>query len=337
MLRNDPSDSRWPGRDRFVLSCGHTSLTQYVQLYLNGYDLPLDELKRYRKWGSLTPGHPEVEHTDGIEVTTGPLGQGLANAVGMAMSARRERGLLDPDAAPGESVFDHTIWVIASDGDIEEGVTSEASSLAGTQQLGNLVVMYDLNHISIEDDTAVALSRGHRQALRGLRLARPDRRLDRRRGPEGRQGRDYHEDVRALYDALRRRPRRDVSRPSLVVLRTVLAWPAPNAQNTGKAHGSALGEDEVRATKQVLGFDPDQHFEVDEARARPRPRGRRARPAAPRRLGRPLRASGRPTTPTASSCGTGCASGGCPPAGRTRCRRSTPARTSPPARPAAGC
>jgi transketolase len=157
LLRNDPGDARWPGRDRFVLSCGHTSLTQYVQLYLNGYDLPLDELKRYRKWGSLTPGHPEVEHTDGIEVTTGPLGQGLANAVGMAMSARRERGLLDPDAAPGESVFDHTIYVIASDGDIEEGVTSEASSLAGTQQLGNLVVMYDQNHISIEDDTAVAL------------------------------------------------------------------------------------------------------------------------------------------------------------------------------------
>jgi transketolase len=264
LLRNDPGDSRWPGRDRFVLSCGHTSLTQYVQLYLSGYDLPLDELKRYRKWGSLTPGHPEVEHTDGIEVTTGPLGQGLANAVGMAMSARRERGLLDPDAAPGESVFDHTIWVIASDGDIEEGVTSEASSLAGTQRLGNLVVMYDQNHISIEDDTAVALSEdtAKRYEAYGWHVQVVD--WTGGEGPKAGKDGDYHEDVQALYDAFTA-ARDETSRPSLVILRTVIAWPAPNAQNTGKAHGSALGEDEVRATKQVLGFDPDQHFEVDDA------------------------------------------------------------------------
>src|SRR3954466_47787 len=264
LMRLDPSDSRWPGRDRFVLSCGHTSLTQDVQLYLSGSDPPLDELKQYRKWGSLTPGHPEVEHTDGIEVTTGPLGQGLANAVGMAMAARRERGLLDPDAAPGESVFDHTIYAIASDGDIEEGVTSEASSLAGTQRLGNLVVMYDQNHISIEDDTAVALSEDtakryeaygwHVQVVDWTGGGAP------RAGKDG----DSHEDVQALYDAFVA-ARDETSRPSLVVLRTVLAWPAPNAQNTGEAHGAALGEEEVRATKQVLGFDPDQHFEVDQA------------------------------------------------------------------------
>jgi transketolase len=263
LLKNDPNDARWPGRDRFVLSAGHTSLTQYVQLYLAGYDLPLEELKKYRKWGSLTPGHPEVEHTDGIEVTTGPLGQGLANAVGMAMAARRERGLLDPDAAPGESIFDHTVWVIASDGDIEEGVTSEASSLAGVQQLGNLVVMYDLNHISIEDDTAIAL--GEDTAKRYEAYGWHVQTVDWTGGEGPRAGKDgsYHEDVQALYDAFVA-ARDETSRPSLVVLRTVIAWPAPHAQNTGKSHGSALGEDEVRATKEVLGYDPDQHFQVDE-------------------------------------------------------------------------
>jgi len=270
LMRLDPSDSRWPGRDRFVLSCGHTSLTQYVQLYLSGYDLPLEQLEQYRKWGSLTPGHPEVEHTDGIEVTTGPLGQGLANAVGMAMAARRERGLLDPDAPAGQSIFDHMVWVIASDGDIEEGVTSEASSLAGVQQLGNLAVVYDQNRISIEDDTAIALQEdtAKRYEAYGWHVQTVD--WTGGEGPKAGKDGNYHEDVQALYDALVA-AREETSRPSLVVLRTVLAWPAPNAQNTGKAHGSALGEDEVRATKQVLGFDPDQHFEVDQqalARAR---------------------------------------------------------------------
>ena len=264
LLRNDPSDSRWPGRDRFVLSCGHTSLTQYIQLYLSGYKLSLDDLKALRTWGSLTPGHPEVEHTDGIEVTTGPLGQGLANAVGMAMAARRERGLLDPDAAPGESVFDHTIWVIASDGDIEEGVTSEASSLAGVQQLGNLVVVYDANHISIEDDTAVALAEdtGKRYEAYGWHVQTVD--WTGGEGTKSGHDRTYHEDVPALYDALVA-ARDETSRPSLVIVRSVIAWPAPNLMNTGKSHGSALGEEEIRATKEILGFDPEQHFEVDEA------------------------------------------------------------------------
>ncbi|HYY11332.1 MAG TPA: transketolase family protein, partial [Kineosporiaceae bacterium] len=264
LLRNDPSDSRWPGRDRFVLSCGHTSLTQYIQLYLSGYKLSLDDLKALRTWGSLTPGHPEVEHTDGIEVTTGPLGQGLANAVGMAMAARRERGLLDPDAAPGESVFDHTIWVIASDGDIEEGVTSEASSLAGVQQLGNLVVVYDANHISIEDDTAVALAEdtGKRYEAYGWHVQTVD--WTGGEGTKSGHDRTYHEDVPALYDALVA-ARDETSRPSLVIVRSVIAWPAPNLMNTGKSHGSALGEEEIRATKEVLGFDPEKTFAVEDA------------------------------------------------------------------------
>jgi transketolase len=264
LLENDPNDSSWPGRDRFVLSAGHTSLTQYVELYLSGYNLALDELKAYRKWGSQTPGHPEHGETDGIELTTGPLGQGLANAVGMAMAARRERGLLDPDPPAGESIFDHTIWVIASDGDIEEGVTSEASSLAGVQRLGNLVVLYDQNHISIEDDTAVALAENTamRYEAYGWHVQVVDWTGGEGPAAAGKDG-SYREDVRGLYEALAR-ARNETSRPSIVILRTIIAWPAPHAQNTGKSHGAALGEDEVRATKEVLGFDPDQHFQVDE-------------------------------------------------------------------------
>jgi transketolase len=261
VMRHDPSEPRWPGRDRFVLSCGHSSLTQYIQLYLAGYGLELDDLKALRTWGSLTPGHPEVEHTAGVEVTTGPLGQGLANAVGMAAAARRERGLFDPDAAPGESSFDHTVWVLASDGDIEEGVTSEASSWAGHQQLGNLVVIYDANHISIEDDTAVALSEdtGTRYEAYGWHVQT----VDWTGGKGAGAGLDgtYHEDVQALHEAMLT-ARAESSRPSMIVLRTVIAWPAPNLMNTGKSHGSALGEAEVRATKEVLGFDPDQTFQV---------------------------------------------------------------------------
>jgi transketolase len=263
LLRHDPADPRWPGRDRFVLSCGHTSLTQYIQLCLSGYQLTLDDLKALRTWGSLTPGHPEVGHTDGVEVTTGPLGQGLASAVGMAMAARRERGLLDPDAPAGQSIFDHTIWVFASDGDMEEGVTSEASSLAGTQQLGNLVVLYDANHISIEDDTAVALSEdtGKRYEAYGWHVQT----VDWTGGKGARAGHDgtYHEDVQALHAALTA-ARDETGRPSLVILRTVIAWPAPNLMNTGTSHGAALGEAEVRATKQVLGLDPDRDFQVDD-------------------------------------------------------------------------
>ncbi|HET9945970.1 MAG TPA: transketolase [Actinomycetes bacterium] len=254
-LRHDPTDPGWTGRDRFVLSAGHSSLTLYLQLYLSGYGLELDDLRSLRTWGSLTPGHPEHGHTAGVETTTGPLGQGIGNAVGMAMAARRERGLLDPDTAPGESPFDHRVWCIASDGDIEEGISSEASSLAGTQRLGNLTLIYDQNHISIEDDTSIALSEdtAARYEAYGWHVQRVDWRSE-----DG----GYEENVAALaraFDAAEA----ETERPSFIALRTVIAWPAPNAQNTGKSHGSALGADEVAATKKLLGFDPSKTFDVD--------------------------------------------------------------------------
>ena len=256
VMRHNPADPNWPGRDRFVLSCGHTSLTLYIQLYLGGWGLELEDLKSLRTWNSKTPGHPEYGHTAGVETTTGPLGQGIGNAVGMAMAARRERGLLDPNAAPGESVFDHQIYAMASDGDIEEGVSSEASSLAGTQQLGNLTLIYDENKISIEDDTDVALSEdvAKRYEAYGWHVQVVDWTND---------GARYEEDVPALYKAIRA-AERVTDQPSIIVLRTIIAWPAPNAQNTGEAHGSALGEDEVAATKKILGFDPEQTFAVPE-------------------------------------------------------------------------
>ncbi|EOD68585.1 transketolase [Amycolatopsis vancoresmycina] len=248
-LRHDPNDQHWPGRDRFVLSAGHSSLTLYIQLFLAGYGLELEDLKQLRKWGSKTPGHPEYRHTDGVETTTGPLGQGLANAVGMAMAARRERGLLDPDAAPGESIFDHHIYVIASDGDIEEGVTSEASSIAGRQELGNLIVFYDDNKISIEDDTNIALSEDtvkryeaygwHTQVVEG------------------------GEDVVAIEEAIKA-AKAETQRPSFIALRTVIGYPAPKKMGTGKAHGAALGGEEVAAVKEILGFDPNQSFVVED-------------------------------------------------------------------------
>ena len=253
VMRHNPADPHWPGRDRFVLSAGHSSLTLYIQLYLGGWGLELEDLKSLRTWDSKTPGHPEYGHTAGVETTTGPLGQGVGNAVGMAMAARREHGLLDPNAAPGESVFDHHVYAIASDGDIEEGVSSEASSIAGTQQLGNLTLIYDDNQISIEDDTNVALSEdvAKRYEAYGWHVQVVD----------WRGGSSYKEDVPALHKAIRA-AERVTDQPSLIVLRTVIAWPAPNAQNTGKAHGSALGDDEVAATKEILGFDPDRTFEV---------------------------------------------------------------------------
>jgi transketolase len=246
-LRHDPTDDDWPARDRFVLSMGHSSLTLYIQLYFSGYGLELPDLQALRTWGSLTPGHPEHRHTRGVEVTTGPLGQGLANAVGMAMSARRERGLYDPEADPGASAFDHMIWAMASDGDIEEGITSEASSLAGHQQLGNLVVIYDRNKISIEDDTGISLSEdtAKRYEAYGWHV----------------QTVADSEDVVALDKAFAAAVA-ETARPSFIVVDSVIAWPAPNAQNTGPSHGSALGEDEVKATKKVLGVDPDKTFDV---------------------------------------------------------------------------
>ncbi len=258
VMRHDPADMTWEGRDRFVLSAGHSSITQYVQLYLSGTGLELDDLKALRTYESRTPGHPEYRHTAGVETTTGPLGQGLATAVGMAMAARRERGLLDPDAAPGTSPFDHHIWVIASDGDIQEGITSEASSLAGHQELGNLVVVYDQNRISIEDDTNIALSEdtAARYEAYGWHVVTVDW-----RGSKDSEG-GYVEDVPALHAALEE-ARRD-PRPSFVVLRTVIAWPAPNAQDTGASHGSALGADEVRATKELMGLDPEKTFHVED-------------------------------------------------------------------------
>ena len=250
IMRHDPSDPNWAGRDRFVLSCGHSSLTLYIQLFLAGYGLGLDDLKQLRRWGSRTPGHPEYGHTAGVETTTGPLGQGLANAVGMAMAARRERGLLDPDAAPGESVFDHHIYVLASDGDIEEGVTSEASSIAGRQQLGNLVLLYDDNQISIEDDTNVALSEdtAKRYEAYGWHV----------------QVVGSGEDVVGIEAAIEA-AKAETERPSIILLRTVIGYPAPNKMDTGKAHGAALGEDEVAEVKKILGFDPQRDFQVDDA------------------------------------------------------------------------
>jgi transketolase len=246
-MRHDPSDTHWLGRDRFVLSAGHSSLTLYLQLYLGGFGLELSDIESLRTWGSKTPGHPEFRHTKGVEMTTGPLGQGLASAVGMAMASRYERGLFDPDAAPGESPFDHHIYVIASDGDIEEGVTSEASSLAAVQQLGNLIVFYDHNQISIEDDTNIALCEDTAARYRAYGWHVQE--------VEG------GENVVAIEEAIAN-AQAVTDRPSFISLRTIIGYPAPNLMNTGKAHGAALGDDEVAAVKKILGFDPDKNFEV---------------------------------------------------------------------------
>ena len=251
VMRHDPADPHWPGRDRFVLSCGHSSLTLYIQLYLSGYGLTLDDLEHYRVWGSKTPGHPEHGLTAGVETTTGPLGQGIGNAVGMAMAARRERGLLDPDAAAGSSPFDHFIYAFVSDGDMEEGISHEAAAIAGHQQLGNLVVLYDDNDISIEDDTNIAKSEDI--AMRYEAYGWHVQRLS------FRQAEGYQENVQSLYDALRT-ARQTTTQPSFIALRTIIAWPAPDAQNTGAAHGAALGDEEIAKTKKILGFDPDVSF-----------------------------------------------------------------------------
>ncbi len=254
VMRHNPADPHWPGRDRFVLSAGHSSLTLYLQLFLGGWGLELEDVKSLRTWGSKTPGHPEYGHTAGVETTTGPLGQGIGNAVGMAMAARRERGLLDPNAAEGDSPFDHRIFAICSDGDIEEGVSAEVSAIAGVQRLGNLTVIYDANRISIEDNTDIALAEdvAARYEAYGWHVQTVDWTHDET---------TYAEDVPALLEAIRKADA-VTDRPSFIVLRTIIAWPAPDAQNTGKAHGSALGDEEVAATKKVLGFDPDQTFEI---------------------------------------------------------------------------
>nr|WP_120492500.1 transketolase [Corynebacterium lactis] len=250
VMRHDPKDTKWIGRDRFILSCGHSSLTQYIQLYLGGFGLELDDLKALRTWGALTPGHPEYGHTDGVEITTGPLGQGLASAVGFAMASRRERGLFDPEAPAGESPFDHYVYVIASDGDIEEGVTAEASSLAGTQQLGNLIVFWDDNGISIEDDTTIAFTESVADRYRayGWQVIEVE----------------SGEDVVALEAAVEE-AKKDTERPTFIRVRTVIAYPSPTKMGTGASHGAALGGEEIAGIKQALGFDAEKNFDVDDA------------------------------------------------------------------------
>jgi transketolase len=247
VMRHDPSDTHWLGRDRFVLSCGHSSLTLYLQLYLGGFGLELSDIETLRTWGSKTPGHPEFRHTKGVEITTGPLGQGLASAVGMAMAARYERGLFDPDAPAGASPFDHYIYVIASDGDMQEGVTSEACSLAGTQQLGNLIVIWDDNEISIEHNTRIAFTEDTpaRYEAYGWHVQVVE-------GGENVAG------IEAAIEAAKK----VTDKPSFIALRTIIGFPAPTKMNTGGVHGSALGAEEVAATKKVLGFDPDKSFDV---------------------------------------------------------------------------
>ncbi|MEY4060576.1 MAG: hypothetical protein RIQ31_238 [Actinomycetota bacterium] len=253
VMRHDPRDDRWLGRDRFILSVGHSSLTIYNQLFLHGYGLELDDLKALRTWGSATPGHPEYGHTKGVEITTGPLGQGLASATGFAYASRFERGLYDPNAAAGQSPFDHFVYVIAGDGDMQEGVTAEAASLAGHQQLGNLVVIYDSNQISIEDDTNIAFTENvnARYESYGWHTQTVD----------WKKTGNYVEDMQELYDAIQK-AKSVTDKPSLITLRTIIGWPSPKKQNSGKIHGSALGAEELAALKNVLGFDPEKSFDV---------------------------------------------------------------------------
>lgn len=253
VMRHDPKDPNWVGRDRFILSVGHSSLTLYNQLFLSGYGLELDDIKALRTWDSLTPGHPEYGHTSGVEITTGPLGQGLASAVGFAYAARFERGLFDPKTAAGESPFDHFIYCIAGDGDMQEGVTSEASSLAGHQQLGNLIVLYDSNQISIEDDVNIAFTENLEDRYRayGWHVQVVD----------WKKTGNYQEDVAELYAAIQE-AKKVTDKPSLITIKTIIGWPSPGKQNTGKIHGSALGEAELKGLKSALGFDPEKTFEV---------------------------------------------------------------------------
>ncbi len=253
VMRHDPSDDRWLGRDRFILSVGHSSLTIYNQLFLHGYGLELDDLKALRTWGSATPGHPEYGHTKGVEITTGPLGQGLASAAGFAYAARYERGLFDPNAATGTSPFDHFVYVIAGDGDMQEGVTSEAASLAGHQKLGNLVVIYDSNQISIEDDTDIAFTEdvSARYESYGWHVQTVD----------WKKTGNYVEDVEELYNAIQT-AKAVTDKPSLIRLRTIIGWPSPTKQNSGKIHGSKLGAEELAGLKIALGFDPEKSFDV---------------------------------------------------------------------------
>lgn len=254
-MRHDPNDDRWIGRDRFILSAGHSSLTLYNQLYLGGFGLELEDIKALRTWGSLTPGHPEYGHTRGVEITTGPLGSGLAAATGFAMSTRFERNLFDPETPVGTSVFDHHVYVIAGDGDMQEGVSAESGSLAGHLGLGNLIVIYDANQISIEDDTNISFTEDVAARYRsfGWQTLEVNWRTD-----------PYREDVLALHEAIAQ-AKSNLDQPTLITLRTVIGWPSPSKQDTGKIHGSKLGADELAGLKLALGFDPEQHFQVSDA------------------------------------------------------------------------
>ncbi|MEE1651210.1 transketolase [Brachybacterium sp. J144] len=256
VMRHDPTDPAWLGRDRFVLSAGHSSLTQYIQLFLGGFGLEKKDIEELRTWGSKTPGHPENFHTKGVEITTGPLGQGISSAVGFAMAQRRERGLLDPEAAAGESPFDHFTYVIASDGDLQEGVSSEASSLAGTQQLGNLIVIWDDNEISIEGDTSIAFTED--TAARYEAYGWDVRTVDWTNG-----GTEYVEDVAALKDAILE-GQKVTDKPTFIRLRTVIGWPIPELAGSHSVHGAKLGAEGVKGLKEAVGFDPEQTFQVDE-------------------------------------------------------------------------
>jgi transketolase len=252
VMRHDPSDDRWIGRDRFILSAGHSSLTLYNQLFLGGFGLELEDIKALRTWGSKTPGHPEYGHTAGVEITTGPLGQGIASATGFAMSTRFERDLFDPAAPQGASPFDHFVYVIAGDGDMMEGVSGEAGSVAGHLGLGNLVVIYDANQISIEDDTDISFTEDVAARYRAYGWETLE--------VNWRQG-EYKEDVESLYEAIQQ-AQRSTDRPTLITLRTIIGWPSPTKQNTGKIHGSKLGEEEVAGLKSALGFDTEKNFEI---------------------------------------------------------------------------
>ncbi|SHI91073.1 transketolase [Tessaracoccus bendigoensis DSM 12906] len=275
VMNTDANDPAWIGRDRFVLSAGHASMVQYAQLYLAGLGLELTDIASLRTWGSKTPGHPEYGHTDFVECTTGPLGAGISNAVGMAMAARREHGVYDPETPVGDSVFDHFVYAIAGDGCLQEGVASEASSLAGTQKLGNLVLIYDDNRISIEGDTNISFNEDveARYAAYGWDVAHVD-------WTNG--GTEYKEDVQALYDAIEA-AKAVTDKPSLIRLTTVIGWPLPNKQGHHSIHGSKIGGDEIAAFKDLLSFEQrpfaiDQNV-VDAARAHVAARGRAAREA----------------------------------------------------------
>ena len=256
-IKHDPNDPKWAGRDRFILSGGHASLTQYVQLYFSGYGVTLDDIKNFRGGkDTRTPGHPEVGLTPGIEMTTGPLGQGLASAVGFAYGQRFERGLLDPDAPEGTSPFDHKVWVICGEGDVEEGVSSEACSLAGNQKLGNLTVIFDANHIQIEGETKIAFAEDILKRYEAYGWYTDEISFIQ---PDG----SYKEDIEGLTKVLEK-AEQVTDRPKFIKVDTLIAWPTPGKTNDPSSHGSALGVDAVRGLKETLGFDPDVDFPVDE-------------------------------------------------------------------------